>query len=433
MTGAALLPGLLLLLAGPDAGKLRESVKADEARLRDSPDDADALRAWGWPISRSRSRTGRCPRCASWCAGDPGPETTLLLVRALRLAGEAAEAKSTARRRPSPPSPSDPALHMERALLARSLDDNAGAVRAWTRVTELQPRDATSWFNLAESLQRAARLDEAIAADRKALELDPGLTVAKVNLAKALAEKGLTGEAKELLVAAAQAAPLDPATHYNLGVLLLREGNVPGAIGAFERTLQLEPHSAQAHNNLGSGAGLEGRRRRRPPRVPRRDPRRPPLRRGVVQPRAVVLPDRRQPRPTRPSPARQTINPSASAPYIQLGQLYLKQGKRTQAVAAFQKAIALMAEDRKASRSTEAYRGLAIAYVGLGSSRRPSRCWRGRCASSRRTRAPAPRWPTRTSPWATSTGPSSRRRSACSSSPPARRGSSWRRSTLASG
>jgi tetratricopeptide (TPR) repeat protein len=35
-------------------------------------------------------------------------------------------------------------------------------------------------------------------------------------------------------------------------------------------------------------------------------------------------------------------------------------------VTAFQKAIALMAEDRKASRSTEAYRGLAIAYVGLG-------------------------------------------------------------------
>ena len=33
---------------------------------------------------------------------------------------------------------------------------------------------------------------------------------------------------------------------------------------------------------------------------------------------------------------------------------------------AFQKAIALMAEDRKASRSTDAYRGLAIAYVGLG-------------------------------------------------------------------
>ena len=104
-------------------------------------------------------------------------------------------------------------------------------MKAWTRVTELQPRDATLWFNLAESLQRAARIDEAIAADRKALELDPGLTVAKVNLAKALAEKGLTGEAKELLVAAAQAAPLDPATHYNLGVLLLREGNIPGAIG----------------------------------------------------------------------------------------------------------------------------------------------------------------------------------------------------------
>src|SRR4029453_5233921 len=46
MVGAALLP-VLLLLAGPETGKLRESVKADEARLRDSPDDADALQRLG--------------------------------------------------------------------------------------------------------------------------------------------------------------------------------------------------------------------------------------------------------------------------------------------------------------------------------------------------------------------------------------------------
>jgi tetratricopeptide (TPR) repeat protein len=250
MVGAALLPTLLLLLAGPEAGKLRESVKADEARLRDSPDDAEALRRLGMTYLSLEEPDRAVPPLRELARRRPGPESTLLLVRALRLAGEAAEAK-TLLDAAIAANPSDPALHVERALLARSLDDNEGAVKAWTRVTELLPRDATAWFNLAESLQRAARIDEAIAADRKALELDPGLTVAKVNLAKALAEKGLTGEAKELLLAAAQAAPLDPATHYNLGVLLLREGNIPGAIGAFERTLQLEPHSAQAHNNLG--------------------------------------------------------------------------------------------------------------------------------------------------------------------------------------
>jgi Flp pilus assembly protein TadD len=250
MAGGAFLPAVLLLLAAPETGRLRESVKADEARLRDSPDDAEALRRLGMAYLSLQEPDRAVPPLRELARRRPGPESTLLLVRALRLAGEAAEAKALLDAAITQ-SPSDPALHVERALLARSLDDNEGAVRAWTRVTELQPRDATAHFNLAESLQRSSRIDEAIATYRKALELDPNLTVAKVNLAKALAEKGLLGEAKELLIAAAAAAPLDPATHYNLGVLLLRVGNVPGAIGAFERTLQLDPHSAQAHNNLG--------------------------------------------------------------------------------------------------------------------------------------------------------------------------------------
>src|SRR5262249_9726404 len=196
MTGAALLPAMLLLLAGPEPGKLRESVKADEARLRDSPDDADALKRLGMAYLSLEEPDKAVPPFRELARRRPGPESTLLLVRALRLAGEAAEAK-TMLDQAITQSPSDPALHVER----RSLDDNEGAVRAWTRVTELQPRDATAQFNLAESLHRSARVDDAITIYRKSLELDPNLTVARVNLAKALAEKGLTGEAKELLMA----------------------------------------------------------------------------------------------------------------------------------------------------------------------------------------------------------------------------------------
>src|SRR5262249_18807197 len=144
------------------------------------------------------------------------------------------------------------------------------------------------------------------------------------------------------------------------------EGNVPGAIGAFERTLQLDPHSAQAHNNLGVALDwkddLDGARREFLAAT-KEDPRSAEawFNLGLSYFRTGD-----NARANQAFAKAQTINPSASAPYTQLGQLYLKQGKRAQAVTAFQKAIALMAEDRKASRSTEAYRGLAIAYVGLG-------------------------------------------------------------------
>ncbi|HEY1417968.1 MAG TPA: tetratricopeptide repeat protein, partial [Myxococcaceae bacterium] len=160
MTGAALLP-VLLLLAAPETGKLRESVKAAEARVRDSPDDADALKRLGMAYLSLEEPDRAVPPFRELARRRPGPESTLLLARALRLAGEAAEAKSLLDQAITQ-SPSDPALHVERALLARSLDDNEGAVRSWTRVTELQPRDATAQFNLAESLHRSARLDEAI-------------------------------------------------------------------------------------------------------------------------------------------------------------------------------------------------------------------------------------------------------------------------------
>src|SRR5215472_15918192 len=147
MVGGALLPALLLLLAGPDRGKLRESVKADEARLRDSPDDAEALRRLGMAYLSLEEPDKAVPPLRELARRQPGPETTLLLVRALRLAGEAAEAK-TMLDQAITQSPSDPALHVERALLARSLDDNEGAARASTTPS---PRTArpSSWTRIS--------------------------------------------------------------------------------------------------------------------------------------------------------------------------------------------------------------------------------------------------------------------------------------------
>src|SRR5678815_4381731 len=93
MQGAALLQ-LLLLLAGPESGKLREAVKADEARLRDSPDDSDALKRLGMAYLSLEEPDRAVPPFRELARRRPGPESSLLLVRALRLAGEAAEAKT---------------------------------------------------------------------------------------------------------------------------------------------------------------------------------------------------------------------------------------------------------------------------------------------------------------------------------------------------
>src|SRR5262249_20704661 len=77
-----------------------------------------------------------------------------------------------------------------------------------------------------------------------------------------------------------------------------------------------------------------------------------------------------------------TLEPGSAEPYTQLGAMYLQQGKRAQAVEAFKRSIELTdAEDKEASkfhvarkwtkltatkRTSDAYKGLAMAYLGLG-------------------------------------------------------------------
>jgi tetratricopeptide (TPR) repeat protein len=164
MSGAALLPAMLLLLAGPETGKLRESVKADEARLRDSPDDADALKRLGMAYLSLEEPDKAVPPFRELVRRRPGPESSLLLVRALRLAGEEAEAKSLLDQDITQ-SQSDSALHMERALLARALGENE-ARSGVDPGDRAQPRDPP--HGSTRRVLVAPAPDDAIAADRKA-------------------------------------------------------------------------------------------------------------------------------------------------------------------------------------------------------------------------------------------------------------------------
>jgi tetratricopeptide (TPR) repeat protein len=73
------------------------------------------------------------------------------------------------------------------------------------------------------------------------------------------------------------------------------------------------------------------------------------------------------------------LEPASSGPYVQLGTLYLKQGKKDRALEAFKKAIASTEEEEKKSggflqlrklndtrRTSDAYRGLALTYLAMG-------------------------------------------------------------------
>lgn len=87
----------------------------------------------------------------------------------------------------------------------------------------------------------------------KALELDPDLVDAWVNLGRLAHQSGNAREAVRLYHHALERSPEDPVIHFNLA-LALEDSRGPGpAASHYERAIALDPNFADAHYNL---AGL---------------------------------------------------------------------------------------------------------------------------------------------------------------------------------
>ena len=158
--------------------------------------------------------------------------------------------------------------------LARNRDFD-GHLSLISTAAENCPRSARAHFLHAAELVNAGRPEESLAAYRRALEIAPGFAEARAELARTLAALGRTREAevearaaaaspppeaaKRLAVASALAvaglraegdalfeetrriAPDDAGVLYVLGERLKREGDLDGALGAFERLKERYP------------------------------------------------------------------------------------------------------------------------------------------------------------------------------------------------
>jgi len=108
---------------------------------------------------------------------------------------------------------------------------------------------ADDWYNTAVDLEAVA-VDEALAAYRRALELDPDHADAHLNLGRLLHEEGRLPEAEAHYRAAAAADPEGARAHYNLGVVLEDQERDAEAIAAYHKALTLDDGLATAHFNL---------------------------------------------------------------------------------------------------------------------------------------------------------------------------------------
>jgi len=196
--------------------------------------------------------------------------------------------------------PDDPVIQLEAASCLAKDEDHAGALVRFERVTEALPNSALSWAMRAWTAMESGKVEEAMYAGRRALELDnrnatvhntlgilsarraaqrqgdtalseraiehfrealrlnPLHTSAYVNLGKELVRRGQVDQAMTLYRRAVRLRPDFPEAHFNMGNLAASQGNHPEAIKSYHLALRARRHYVEAHFNLGLSHAQQG-------------------------------------------------------------------------------------------------------------------------------------------------------------------------------
>jgi tetratricopeptide (TPR) repeat protein len=137
-------------------------------------------------------------------------------------------------------------LDFELAELARE----ASTLPLHTPEPREEPESAADWYERGWAFEEEDSFAEAMAAYRRALELDPDFADAHLNLGRLLHEQDETAEAERHYRAALAARPDDPIAAYNLGVVLQDLSRPREAAEAYKTALARDPALADAHYNL---------------------------------------------------------------------------------------------------------------------------------------------------------------------------------------
>ena len=144
------------------------------------------------------------------------------------------------------------------AMLKQAADFRAAGQcdQAAELMTQASAIDATKhqiWNSLAESDNCAKKYPEAIAAYKKAIELNPTSGGYYNNMAGAMMKANMFDDAIAAYHKAAEVDPTQAAMYaFNEGAVLYNHNKMPEAIKAFDKVLSLDPNKADAYYYKGS-------------------------------------------------------------------------------------------------------------------------------------------------------------------------------------
>ena len=287
-----------------EAGMDVEALPVDEAarRIRARPPGvaialATALDDWA-AVRRDRQRNlaGAAVLTAVAKAVDPDP-WRLDLRRALELTDQAARLEALRRLARATPEALGPISLDLLGRAFRNASDAAGAEAVLRQAQQRHPRDVWINYDLARTLEKQARSDEAIRyytaarslrpetahelahtlgykgerdeeiailEDLKRLRPDSGRHLGC--LGRALQARGRMEEGAAMLEAAVVASregvrkqPGDAYAHFSLGFALFKQGKPDEAIAEYQKAIRIQPEDATFHDNLCEALGSQGK------------------------------------------------------------------------------------------------------------------------------------------------------------------------------
>ena len=160
----------------------------------------------------------------------------LLLVFALIVA-EGCDAQA------SPPAGGAQDPRLADAQQAIGKKDFEGAAALISDYLKSHPDDANAHFQLAFSYDSLKRMDQAIPEYRRAIEIDPALFPAHMNLGLALLERKDPAAAAIVFQRASELLPDQAKPRYFAGLALERSGDLKGALAQYEQAASLDEKS----------------------------------------------------------------------------------------------------------------------------------------------------------------------------------------------
>jgi tetratricopeptide (TPR) repeat protein len=241
----------------PDAGAILGGISAD-------PEEAPIVRATALELLRGYGRVGLQAVVAA--LEDPEP-----LVRTAAV-GSLDALPAEARGPLGAPLLTDSvrSVRIEAARALASVAESSlpegdrkafdAAMAEFVGAQEVMADMPSSHFNLAVVAADAGRAEEAEAAYRKALELDPYFLPARFNLATFLNSLGRNKDAEALLREGTELVPDQGELFFSLALLLAEMRRMRDATEAMQRAATLSPDRPRVHYNLGLLLQGQGRR-----------------------------------------------------------------------------------------------------------------------------------------------------------------------------